>query len=429
MTNLQKETVAIHGGQTPDPVTGAIAVPIYRTTAYQFNDAEHARKLFGLEEAGNIYSRIMNPTTDIFEKRVALLEGGTAAVALSSGMAAISFSILNIARAGDHIVAANSLYGGTYNLFSNTLPRYGITATFVDERHPEQFEAAIQENTKAIYAETIGNPSLSIADIEALANIAHKHEIPLIIDNTFASPIGANPIEFGADIVIHSATKWIGGHGTTIGGIVVDAGKFDWTRGKFPDYTEPDASYHGIRYGIDAPSAAFATRLRVILLRDFGPTLSPDAAFNFIQGLETIHLRVPRHNENAAKVANFLNDHELVEWVHYNGLETSENAPLVQKYLKNGAGSVLTFGIKGGRDAGRKLIDTIELFSHVANVGDARSLIIHPASTTHQQLNEEELIASGVPEELVRLSIGLENPDDLIAALQNAFSKLVSVPQ
>ncbi len=429
MTNLQKETVAIHGGQTPDPVTGAIAVPIYRTTAYQFNDAEHARKLFGLEEAGNIYSRIMNPTTDIFEKRVALLEGGTAAVALSSGMAAISFSILNIARAGDHIVAANSLYGGTYNLFSNTLPRYGITATFVDERHPEQFEAAIQENTKAIYAETIGNPSLSIADIEALANIAHKHEIPLIIDNTFASPIGSNPIEFGADIVIHSATKWIGGHGTTIGGIVVDAGKFDWTRGKFPDYTEPDASYHGIRYGIDAPSAAFATRLRVILLRDFGPTLSPDAAFNFIQGLETIHLRVPRHNENAAKVANFLNDHELVEWVRYNGLETSENAPLVQKYLKNGAGSVLTFGIKGGRDAGRKLIDTIELFSHVANVGDARSLIIHPASTTHQQLNEEELIASGVPEELVRLSIGLENPDDLIAALQNAFSKLVSVPQ
>lgn len=429
MTNLQKETVAIHGGQTPDPVTGAIAVPIYRTTAYQFNDAEHARKLFGLEEAGNIYSRIMNPTTDIFEKRVALLEGGTAAVALSSGMAAISFSILNIARAGDHIVAANSLYGGTYNLLSNTLPRYGITTTFVDERQPAQFEAAIQENTKAIYAETIGNPSLSIADIEALATIAHKHEIPLIIDNTFASPIGSNPIEFGADIVIHSATKWIGGHGTTIGGIVVDAGTFDWTRGKFPDYTEPDASYHGIRYGIDAANAAFATRFRVILLRDFGPTLSADAAFNFIQGLETIHLRVPRHNENAAKIAAFLNEHEQVEWVHYNGLETSENAQLAKKYLKNGAGSVLTFGIKGGRDAGRQLIDAIELFSHVANVGDARSLIIHPASTTHQQLNEAELIASGVPEELVRLSIGLENPDDLIAALETAFSKLAVVSQ
>ena len=424
MTNLQKETVAIHGGQTPDPVTGAIAVPIYRTTAYQFNDAEHARKLFGLEEAGNIYSRIMNPTTDIFEKRVALLEGGTAAVALSSGMAAISFSILNIARAGDHIVAANSLYGGTYNLLSNTLPRYGITTTFVDERQPAQFEAAIQENTKAIYAETIGNPSLSIADIEALATIAHKHEIPLIIDNTFASPIGSNPIEFGADIVIHSATKWIGGHGTTIGGIVVDAGTFDWTRGKFPDYTEPDASYHGIRYGIDAANAAFATRLRVILLRDFGPTLSADAAFNFIQGLETIHLRVPRHNENAAKIAAFLNEHEQVEWVHYNGLETSENAQLAKKYLKNGAGSVLTFGIKGGRDAGRQLIDAIELFSHVANVGDARSLIIHPASTTHSECNEAELLDQGIKPNTIRLSIGTEHIDDIIEDLSEAFKAI-----
>lgn len=424
MTQLNKETLAIHGGQTPDPETGAIAVPIYRTTAYKFNDSEHARKLFALEEPGNIYSRIMNPTVDVFEKRVALLEGGTAAVALSSGMAAIAFSILNIARAGDHIVAANSLYGGTYNLFANTLPRYGITATFVDERHPAQFEAAIQENTKAIYAETIGNPSLTIADLEALADIAHKHDIPLIIDNTFASPIGSNPIEFGADIVIHSATKWIGGHGTTIGGVVVDAGKFDWTRGKFPDYTEPDASYHGIRYGIDAAGAAFATRLRVILLRDFGPTLSPDAAFNFIQGLETIHLRVPRHNENAAKVANFLQGHDKVEWVHYNGLAESENAELAKKYLKNGAGSVLTFGIKGGREAGRQLIDNVELFSHVANVGDARSLIIHPASTTHQQLSAEELIASGVPEELVRLSIGLENADDIIAALEKAFATI-----
>lgn len=424
MTEFQKETIAIHGGQTPDPETGAIAVPIYRTTAYKFNDSEHARKLFALEEPGNIYSRIMNPTVDVFEKRVALLEGGTAAVALSSGMAAIAFSILNIARAGDHIVAANSLYGGTYNLFANTLPRYGITATFVDERHPAEFEAAIQENTKAIYAETIGNPSLTIADLEALADIAHKHDIPLIIDNTFASPIGSNPIEFGADVVIHSATKWIGGHGTTIGGVVVDAGKFDWTRGKFPDYTEPDASYHGIRYGIDAAGAAFATRLRVILLRDFGPTLSPDAAFNFIQGLETIHLRVPRHNENAAKVAEFLQGHDKVEWVRYNGLADSENAELAKKYLKNGAGSVLTFGIKGGREAGRQLIDNVELFSHVANVGDARSLIIHPASTTHQQLSAEELIASGVPEELVRLSIGLENADDIIAALEKAFASI-----
>lgn len=424
MTAFKKETLAVHGGQTPDPTTGAIAVPIYRTTAYQFNDAEHARKLFALEESGNIYSRIMNPTVDIFEKRVALLEGGTAAVALSSGMAAISFSILNIARAGDHIVAAASLYGGTYNLFANTLPRYGITATFVDERQVENFEGAIQENTKAIFAETIGNPSLSVLDIEKLAEIAHKHEIPLIIDNTFATPIGTNPIKFGADIVIHSATKWIGGHGTTIGGVVVDGGQFDWTKGKFPDYTEPDASYNGIRYGIDAAGAAFATRLRVQLLRDFGPTLSADAAFNFIQGLETLHLRVPRHNENAEKVAHYLRNHEDVEWVNYNGFEDSENAELVKKYLPNGAGSVLTFGIKGGRDAGRQLIDEIELFSHVANVGDARSLIIHPASTTHQQLSAEELIVAGVPEELVRLSIGLENADDLTQALENAFQKI-----
>lgn len=424
MTTFRKETLAVHGGQTPDPTTGAIAVPVYRTTAYQFNDSEHARKLFALEEPGNIYSRIMNPTVDVFEKRVALLEGGSAAVALSSGMAAISFSILNIARAGDHIVAASSLYGGTYNLFANTLPRYGITTSFVDERDTEKFEEAIQENTKAIYAETIGNPSLSIVDLEALAEIAHKHQIPLIIDNTFPSPIGCNPIEFGADIVIHSATKWIGGHGTTIGGVVVDAGKFDWTQGKFPDYTEPDASYHGIRYGIDAAGAAFATRLRVQLLRDFGPTLSADAAFNLIQGLETLHLRVPRHNQNAEKVANFLKNHDQVEWVHYNGFVDSEFAPLAKKYLQNGFGSVLTFGIKGGRSAGSELIDNIELFSHVANVGDARSLIIHPASTTHQQLSAEELIQSGVPEELVRLSIGLENADDIIEALENAFAKI-----
>lgn len=424
MTAFKKETLAVHGGQTPDSVTGAIATPIYRTTAYQFNDSEHARKLFALEEAGNIYSRIMNPTVDVFEKRVALLERGAAAVALSSGMAAISFSILNIARAGDHIVAASSLYGGTYNLFTHTLPRYGITTTFVDERHPQQFEDAIQENTKAIYAETIGNPSLSIIDIEKLADIAHKYEIPLIIDNTFASPVLCNPIDFGADIVIHSATKWIGGHGTTIGGIVVDSGQFDWTRGKFPDYTEPDVSYHGIRYGIDAAGAAFATRLRVQLLRDFGPTLSADAAFNFLQGLETLPLRIQRHNENAEKVAHYLRQHDSVEWVRYNGFTDSEFSGLAKKYLPKGTGSVLTFGIKGGRDIGRQFIDEIELFSHVANVGDARSLIIHPASTTHQQLNAEELIQSGVPEELIRVSIGLENADDLIGALEKAFAKV-----
>lgn len=424
MTELRKETLAVHGGQTPDPTTGAIAVPVYRTTAYKFKDSEHARKLFALEEPGNIYSRIMNPTVDVFEKRIALLEGGTAAVALSSGMAAIAFSILNIARSGDHIVSASSIYGGTYNLFANTLPRYGITTTFVDEKNNAEFEAAIQENTKAIYAETIGNPSLSIVDIEALAEIAHKHEIPLIIDNTFASPVGCNPIEFGADIVVHSATKWIGGHGTTIAGVVVDAGKFDWTRGKFPDYTEPDESYQGLRYGIDTATAAFATRLRVQLLRDFGPTLSPDAAFNLLQGLETLHLRVPYHNENARKVAEYLRQNNQVEWVHYNGFDDSEFAANAKKYLKNGFGSVLTFGIKGGRDAGRQLIDNIELFCHVANVGDARSLIIHPASTTHQQLSTEELAKSGVPEELVRLSIGLEAAEDIIEALEAAFAKV-----
>lgn len=424
MTEFRKETLAVRGGQTPDPTTGAIAVPVYRTTAYRFNDTEHARKLFALEEPGNIYSRIMNPTVDVFEKRVALLEGGTAAVALSSGMAAISFSILNIARAGDHIVSAASVYGGTYNLFANTLPRYGINTTFVDERKLEDFEGAIQKNTKAIYVETIGNPSLSVADIESIADVAHRHEIPLIIDNTFASPIGCNPIEYGADIVIHSATKWIGGHGTTIGGVVVDAGKFDWTRGKFPDYTERDESYHGIRYGIDVSNAAFATRLRVQLLRDFGPTLSPDAAFQLLQGLETLHLRVPYHNENARKVAEYLRQHSQVEWVGYNGFSDSEFAPLAKKYLKNGYGSVLTFGIKGGRDAGREFIDNVELFCHVANVGDARSLIIHPASTTHQQLNSEELKKSGVPEELIRLSIGLEAIDDIISALEEAFTKV-----
>ncbi|MBK3495536.1 O-acetylhomoserine aminocarboxypropyltransferase/cysteine synthase [Viridibacillus sp. YIM B01967] len=424
MTNFRPETLLLHGGQEPDPTTGARAVPIYRTTAYAFNSTEHAQKLFALEEAGNIYSRIMNPTVDVFEKRVALLEGGTAAVALSSGMAAIAFSILNIARAGDHIVASGSLYGGTYNLFANTLPRYGITASFVDERNPENFRTAIKENTKAIYVETIGNPSLTIVDIEALANIAHENGIPLVVDNTFPSPYGSNPIDFGADIVVHSATKWIGGHGTVIGGVAVDAGKFDWTQGKFPDYTEADASYHGIRYGIDTAGAAFATRLRVQLLRDFGPTLSPDNAFQLIQGLETLHLRVPRHNENAQKVAEYLRGHEGVEWVTYNGFEDNDSHENAKKYLKNGFGSVLTFGIKGGREAGRQLIDHIELFSHVANVGDARSLIIHPASTTHQQLSAEELVQAGVSEELVRLSIGLESIEDIISALDNAFAKV-----
>ena len=424
MSNLKPETLLLHGGQRPDPVTGAIAVPVYRSTAYAFQDTAHAQRLFALEEPGNIYSRIMNPTVDAFEQRVALLEKGTAAVAVSSGAAAISFSILNLAGAGDEIVAAGSLYGGTYNLFATTLPRYGITTTFVDERDPENFRKAITDKTKAIFAETIGNPSLNVLDIEAVAKIAHENGIPLIIDNTFPSPYGSNPIDFGADVVIHSATKWIGGHGTTIGGIVVDAGKFDWTQGRFPGYTEPDASYHGIRYGIDAAGAAFATKLRVQLLRDFGPTLAADSAFNFLQGLETLHLRVKQHNENTEKVASYLREHPAVEFVNYNGFEDFPTHSLAKKYLKNGFGSILTFGIKGGREAGRQVIDNVELFSHVANVGDARSLIIHPASTTHQQLSKEDLVKAGVSEGLIRLSIGLEAVEDIIADLEQAIAKV-----
>jgi O-acetylhomoserine (thiol)-lyase len=427
MTNFKPETILVHGGQEPDPATGAIAVPVYRTTAYAFRDTEHAQNLFALKESGNIYSRIMNPTVDAFEKRIAQLEGGTAAVALSSGMAAIAFSILNVAQAGDEIVSAANLYGGTYNLFAVTLPRYGINVKFVDSTDPENFREAITDKTKAIFGEIIGNPSLNVLDVEAVANIAHENGLPLIIDSTFASPYGSNPIEYGADVVVHSATKWIGGHGTGVGGVAVDAGKFDWTQGRHPGYTEPDETYHGLRYGIDTPDAAFATRLRVQLLRDFGPTLSPDNAFIFLQGLETLHLRIQRHNENALKVAQWLKDHPSVEWVQYNGLEEHPSYELSKKYLKNGAGSVVIFGIKGGRDAGRKLIDNVKLFSHVANVGDARSLIIHPASTTHQQLSAEDLKKSGTTEELVRLSIGLENVEDIIADLKQAIETAAPV--
>lgn len=423
MTNFKPETQLLHGGQQPDPVTGSRTVPIYRTTAYVFKDTAHAQRLFALQEAGNIYSRITNPTVDVFEQRVALLEKGTAAVAFSSGAAAIGFSILNIAGTGDEIVAAGSLYGGTYNLFANTLPRYGITTAFVDETDPENFRKAITDKTKALYAEIIGNPSLNVLDIEAVAKIAHENGLPLIIDNTFASPYGSNPIDFGADIVVHSATKWIGGHGTTIGGIAVDAGKFDWTQGRFPGFTEPDESYHGLRYGIDTAAAAFATKIRVQLLRDFGPTLSPDAAFNFLQGLETLHLRIPKHNENTLAVAEYLRNHPAVEYVNYNAFEDFPTHNLAKKYLKNGYGSILTFGIKGGREAGRKLIDNVKLFSHVANVGDAKSLIIHPASTTHQQLSAEDLEIAGVSESLVRLSIGLEAIEDIIADLDQAIEK------
>ncbi|WP_142827011.1 O-acetylhomoserine aminocarboxypropyltransferase/cysteine synthase family protein [Planococcus soli] len=426
MTNLKPETLLLHGGQQPDPTTGSRGVPIYKTTSYVFKDTQHAQDLFGLKDTGNIYSRIMNPTVDVFEQRVALLEGGTAAVALSSGMAAIAFSIMNIAEAGDEIVADSNLYGGTYNLFANTLPRYGIKTKFVDATNPENFKAAITDKTKVLFGEIIGNPSLNVFDVEKIAAIAHENGIPLLVDNTFASPYGSNPIEFGADVVIHSATKWIGGHGTTIGGIAVDAGTFNWDNPRFLNYTQPDETYHGLRYGIDVPEAAFATKLRVQLLRDFGPSLSPESAHALLQGLETLHLRIPKHSSNAQLVADYLEQHPQIEWVNFLGFEDHPSHQLAKKYLKNGGyGSIVNFGIKGGREAGRKVIDSVNLWSHVANVGDAKSLIIHPASTTHQQLNDEELKTSGVTEELIRLSVGLENAEDLIADLEQAIQAAI----
>ncbi len=418
---FKPETLSLHGGQQPDPTTGSRAVPVYQTTSYVFRDTEHAQNLFGLKEEGNIYTRIMNPTVDVFEKRVALLEGGTAAVATASGMAAITLSILNIAGAGDEIVASGNLYGGTYNLFAVTLPRYGINVKFIDATDPENFREAITPKTKALFAETIGNPSLNVLDIEKVANIAHENGLPLLIDSTFTPPHLCKPIDWGADVVIHSATKWIGGHGTTIGGVVVDAGKFDWANGKFADFTEPDHTYHGLRYGIDVKNAAFATKLRVQLLRDLGASLSPESAFAFLQGLETLHLRVPRHNENAIAITEYLEQHPAVEWVSHPSLPNHPSHELAKKYLKDGYGSIVNFGIHGGLEAGRKVIDNIKLWSHVANVGDAKSLIIHPASTTHQQLSGEDLKRTGVTEELIRLSVGLEAVEDLTADLEQAI--------
>jgi len=427
MTNLQKETLLLHGGQQPDPVTGSRAVPIHKTTSFVFRDTEHAQNLFALAETGNIYSRITNPTVDVFEQRIALLEGGTAAVAFSSGMAAIAFSILNIAGAGDEIIAAENLYGGTFNLFAHTLPRYGITVKFVDSTDPENFRAAVTDKTKAFFGEIIGNPSLNVLDIENVAAIANEVGVPLLVDSTFATPYGSNPIKYGAHVVIHSATKWIGGHGTTIGGVVVDGGNFNWDSEKFPGFTQPDVTYHGLRYGIDVPNVAFAVKLRVQLLRDFGPTLSPEAAFSFLQGLETLHLRVPKHNENAQKIAEYLESNEEVTWVNYLGLESHPSHELAKKYLQNGFGSILTFGVKGGKEAGRNIIDNIEIWSHVANVGDAKSLIIHPASTTHQQLTPEDLVKSGVTEDLIRLSVGLEAVEDLQSALDKVLVRKTNV--
>ncbi len=420
------DTLQVHAGQEPDPTTGSRAVPIYQTTSYVFNNAEHAANLFALKEAGNIYTRFMNPTTDVFEKRMAALEGGVGALAVASGSAAITYAIMNIAGAGDEIVSASTLYGGTYNLFAVTLPRFGIKTVFVNPDDPENFRKAINEKTKALFIETIGNPGANIVDIEAVAAIAHENGLPLIVDNTFGTPYLIRPIEFGADIIVHSATKFIGGHGTSIGGVIVDSGKFDWAgSGRFPGLTEPDPSYHGIRYVADIGPAAYITKARVQLLRDTGAALSPFNAFLFLQGLETLSLRVERHVSNAKRIAEFLNSHPLVSWVNYPSLPGNKYYALAQKYLPKGAGSIFTFGIKGGVEAGRKFIDSLKIFSLLANVADAKSLVIHPASTTHAQLSEEDQIAAGVSPDMVRLSIGIEDVEDLIADLDQALHKAV----
>lgn len=417
------DTLAVHAGQQVDPATNSRAVPIYQTTSYVFNNADHAAALFSLQDSGNIYTRIMNPTTDVFEQRIAALEGGVGALALSSGQAAITYAILNIASSGDEIVSSSNLYGGTYNLFAITLPKIGINVKFVDPTDPDNFRKAITDKTRAVFVETIGNPRMDIADIETVANIAHENGIPLIVDNTFATPYLCRPFEFGADICVHSATKFIGGHGTSIGGVIVDSGKFNWENGKFPELTEPDPSYHGIQYTKALGPLAYIIKARVQLLRDMGSCLSPFNSFLFLQGLETLHLRMERHSQNALRVARWLKEHPQVSWVNYPGLEDSPYYNLAQKYMPKGQGAILTFGIKGGREAGRKLIDSLQLFSLLANVGDAKSLVIHPASTTHQQLTPEQQLSSGVTEDLVRLSVGIEDPEDIIADLEQGLAK------
>ena len=415
-------TLAVHGGQERDPATKSLAVPIYQTTSYVFDDADHAARLFALQEFGNIYTRIMNPTTDVFEKRIAALEGGAAALATASGQAAETLTIITLASAGDEIVSTTSLYGGTYNLFHYTLPKLGINVKFVDADDFDGIRKAIGPKTKALYTETLGNPKLDIADIETLANIAHENGLPLVIDNTSASPALVRPIEFGADIVINSATKFIGGHGTSIGGVIVDAGKFDWkASGRFPDFVNPDPSYHGLSFWEAFGPLSFILKARVQGLRDTGAALSPFNAFLLLQGVETLHLRMERHSQNALAVAKYLETHPGVEWVNYPGLASSKYNDRAKKYLPNGQGALLTFGIKGGFDAGKKLINSLKLFSLVANIGDAKSLVIHPASTTHQQLAEAEQRDTGVTPELVRLCIGIEDVRDILADLDQAL--------
>ncbi len=425
--NWSFETKQLHIGQEqPDPVTDARAVPIYATTSYVFHDSQHAADRFALKDAGNIYGRLTNPTQDIFEKRIASLESGSAALAAASGAAAINYTLCALAKSGEHIVSSETIYGGTYNLLAHTLPlSSGITATFVDPEEDGAFENAIQENTKAIFVETLGNPNSNVIDLEAVAEIAHKHNIPLVVDSTFATPYLIRPIEHGADIVVHSATKFIGGHGTAIGGVIVESGKFDWKgSGKFPWISEPNPSYHGVSFADAVPGAAFVTYIRAILLRDTGATLSPFHAFIFLQGLETLSLRVERHVQNALKIVEYLNSNPKVEAVHHPSLESEPSHKLYKKYFPNGAGSIFTFEINGGADEAKKFIDNLAIFSLLANVADVKSLVIHPASTTHSQLNEEELAEQGIKPNTIRLSIGIENSDDLIAALDEAFKAI-----
>ena len=421
------ETLCLHAGQEPDPTTTARGVALHRTSSYVFKSTEHAANLFGLKELGNIYTRIMNPTQDVLEQRVAALEGGAAALALSSGTAAIHYSIINICSAGDEIVSANNLYGGTYTMFDTILPQFGIRTKFADARDPQSFETAITDKTRAIFIETIGNPLLDFTDIGAISKIAKRHHLPLIVDATFTTPFLLKSFDHGADIVVNSLTKWMGGHGTGIGGIVIDSGKFDWTDPKFKLFNEPDPSYHDLRYAHDLGDlnpVAFILRMRLVPLRNLGACISPDNAWIFLQGLETLPLRLQRHCENAINVARFLKTHSKVTWVRFPGLEDDPTYPVASQYLKNGFGGMVVFGIEGGLEAGKKFVDSLQLFSHLANVGDAKSLVIHPASTTHSQLSEEQQRASGLTPDLVRLSVGLEHIDDIVGDLELAFSKV-----
>ncbi len=421
----QPETLALHAGQKPDPTTKARAVPIYQTTSYVFDDADHAARLFGLQEFGNIYTRLMNPTSDVFEQRVAALEGGVAALAVASGQSAISLALLTLAHAGDEIVSASSLYGGTYNLFHYTFPQLGITVKFVDPADPENFRKAITPKTKAIYAESVGNPKLDVLDIAAVAKIAHDHDLPLVVDNTTPSPYLINPLKHGADIVVHSATKFIGGHGTSIGGVIVDGGTFNWGNGKFPQLSEPDPSYHGINFWQALGNIAYIIKVRVQLLRDLGPALSPFNSFLFLQGLETLHLRLERHSTNALAVAQYLKTHPKVSWVNYPGLPENTSHELAKTYHNHALyGALVGFGIKGGVEEGKTFINGLKLHSLLANIGDAKSLVIHPSSTTHQQLTAEEQREGGVTPDFIRLSVGIENIADIIADLDQALAKI-----